>query len=271
VVLYKYVSFKTALDIIENNSIAFSCIEDLNDPFECTALGFSDGEMSASMVTNAYRNRFSRNYALLSLTREPLNPLMWAHYGDSHQGVAIGIDVEKAGLTCTQSSIIPAQYGEVIYTASKPKSVNFENSTEELMNIGKDATCFNSDFYNITKRAFLYKSSEWSYEEEVRVVKRLVDSPYGYDSEGGAFSNVSGDWIQKNPKCLGRPIYCLQLPKDSIVNVYLGRHVYKNISRTKITTESEFANFKEICRGRGIALNRCEPDVHSWKLNETKV
>jgi hypothetical protein len=94
VILYKYVSFKTALEIIEHNSIAFSCIEDLNDPFECTALGFSDGEMSASMVTNAYRNRFSRNYVLLSLTREPLYTLMWAQYGDSHQCVAIGINVE---------------------------------------------------------------------------------------------------------------------------------------------------------------------------------
>lgn len=270
-ILYKYVSFKTALEIVEHNSIAFSCIEDLNDPFECTALGFSDGEMSASLITNAYRNRFSRNYALLSLTREPLNALMWAHYGDSHQGIAIGIDVEKAGLTCTQSSIIPVQYGEVIYTASKPKSSSFESSTEELMNIGKDTTGFNSDFYNTTKRAFLYKSSEWSYEEEVRVVKRLVDSPYDYHSGGGEFSNISGDWIQKNLQSLGRPIYCLKLPKGSIVNVYFGRHIYKNISRTKTTTESEFAKFKELCNSRGIELKRCEPDVYSWKLNEAKV
>lgn len=270
-ILYKYVNFKTALEIIEHNSIAFSCLEDLNDPFECTALGFSDGEMSVSMVTNAYRNRFSRSYALLSLTREPLNSLMWAHYGDSHQGVAIGIDVEKAGLTCTHSSIIPVQYGEVIYTASKPKSTTFEHSSVEFMNIGTDATGYNSDFYNITKRAFLYKSSEWSYEEEVRVVKRLVDSPYGYYSDGGEFSNISGNWVKKKPQSLGRPIYCLKLPKDSIVNIYFGSHVYKNISRTKTTTESELANFKALCKERGIEQRRCEPDVHSWKLNEVKM
>lgn len=270
-ILYKYVSLKTALEIIEHNSIGFSCVEDLNDPFECSALGFSDGELTVSLAVNAYRNRFSRNYALLSLTREPLNALMWAHYGDSHQGVAIGIDVERAGLTCTKSSLIPAQYGEVIYTASKPKSEHFEPSTEELMDIGKDGTGFNSDFYNISKRAFLYKSSEWSYEEEVRVVKRLVDSPYGYHSDGGEFSNISGDWIQKNPKSLGRPIYCLKIPKHSIVNVYLGKHIYKNISRTKTTTESEFGNFKALCHERGIELKRCEADVHSWKLNEAKV
>jgi hypothetical protein len=223
------------------------------------------------MVTDAYRSRFSRNYALLSLTREPLNPLMWAHYGDSHQGVAIGINVEKAGLTCTKSSIIPVQYGEVIYTASKPKSINFEHSVGELMNIGKDAAGFNANFYNITKRAFLYKSSEWSYEEEVRVVKRLVDSPYGYHSNGGEFSNISGNWIQKNPPSLGRPIYCLKLPKYSIVNLYFGRHVYKNISRSKVTTENEFANFKALCDARNIEIKRCEVDVHSWKLNDAKM
>ncbi|MBF4437559.1 DUF2971 domain-containing protein, partial [Vibrio anguillarum] len=117
-ILYKYMSFQAARSVIENSSLGFSCLEDLNDPFECTSFGFeeSDGSIiTANIATNACKNRFSRNYGVLSLTRQPLNSLMWAHYGDEHQGVVIGIDVDLANLSDESAAIIPSQYGEVIY------------------------------------------------------------------------------------------------------------------------------------------------------------
>nr|WP_228050979.1 DUF2971 domain-containing protein [Pontibacterium sinense] len=259
-------SLQTAIDVVGDNSIGFSCIEDLNDPFECTAFGFTDGDMPASIVAGGYRNRFSRKYALLSLTRQPLNSLMWSHYGDSHQGVVVGIDVEKAGFTCNVSSVIPAQFGEVIYTSSKPKSRQFQHSVDELMSIGLDTVGFEADFYNIVKRAFLYKSLEWGYEEEVRVVKSLSKSPYGYHSFGGEFRNASGDWNQKRIASLGRPIYCYKLPEGAIKEVYLGRHVYKNISKSGVVSSDGLEEFKGLCRSMRIQLKRCEPDIYSWNL-----
>lgn len=36
-ILYKYVSFDTGLDIIKNNKISFSQVKNFNDPFESTA------------------------------------------------------------------------------------------------------------------------------------------------------------------------------------------------------------------------------------------
>lgn len=101
-ILYKYMSFEAAKAVIDNQSIGFSCIEDLNDPFECTAFGFtedSESKVTASIATKACRNGFSRNYGILSLTRQPLNSLMWSHYGDEHQGVVLGFDTDIAGFS----------------------------------------------------------------------------------------------------------------------------------------------------------------------------
>jgi len=61
-ILYKYMSFGAARKVIDTLSLGFSCLEDLNDPFECTAFGFkdSDAPISAETATYACRNRFSR-------------------------------------------------------------------------------------------------------------------------------------------------------------------------------------------------------------------
>lgn len=48
VILYKYMSFNLACSVMDNSSIGFSCLEDLNDPFEGTAIGFEESEALSS-------------------------------------------------------------------------------------------------------------------------------------------------------------------------------------------------------------------------------
>jgi len=238
-ILYKYVSFTSAQKIIETSTLGFSCLEDVNDPFEGRALKFKrnkeTSKMPDSVIIGAVRNRLSRNYGILSLTRQPLNPLMWAHYGESHTGVVIGINVKKAKLTCEKTSVIPAQYGEIVYTKTKPYSSLAEPTTDQLMEIGEEVQSFNSHEFRLFKQAFLYKSIEWGYEEEVRVVKNIRSNISRYKS--GEFSNKSGSWKQLIIE--GRPLFCLQIPTNSISEVYLGTSVYKNVSR-KGSTENEY-------------------------------
>ena len=105
-ILYKYVSFEAALTILKTKSLGFSHLEDFNDPFECTGFGFYDLDVPTSLAIGAFRNRFSRKYVILSLTRTALNPLMWSHYGDSYKGVVIGIDTCKAGFECDIQMVI---------------------------------------------------------------------------------------------------------------------------------------------------------------------
>lgn len=224
-ILYKYTSFEVAKKILETSSIGFSCPKDLNDPFECTSFGFlknASYNNSISTIIDRYKDIFSRNYAILSLTKQPLNSLMWSHYGDSHQGVVIGIDIKEASLTDMIISAIPAQYGEVVYSETKPKDT-FDYSAEELLDITLESVSFESNFYNVLKRAFLYKSLEWAYEEEARVVKNIYHPGFNNHSTSGNFNIQSERWNKIKPNNLGRPVYCLNIPSSSFKEIYIGR------------------------------------------------
>lgn len=265
-ILYKYVSLNTAMRIVKNNSIAFTCAEDLNDPFEATAFGFVDGDVSANTAIKAYKNNISRNYAILSLTRQPLNSLMWSHYAESHQGAVVGIDIEASGLALVEKNTIPAQFGEVIYTSRKSGSSVFLPSVEELRSISKDPK-FNSSLFNLFKRAFLYKSLEWAYEEEVRVVKTLSDSKFGYHSGEGKFTNSSGNWEKRYVSSLGRPIYNYFLPSGCIKELYFGHKIMMHVDRIKSISIESFRDFKTECTKKDIKLFITEPLLTSWNMS----
>ncbi len=172
-ILYKYVPFSSGVKILETSSIGFARPKDFNDPFEMSAFEYKDEEKQEfeAIAYSAVKNRCNSSFAVLSLTRQPLNSLMWSHYADSHKGLVIGFDVEECGLNDIETNVIPSSYGEIIYTRTKPQTVFSMPTTEELMAIGNDISKFNDGNYAFFKAAFLYKSVEWAYEEEVRVVK----------------------------------------------------------------------------------------------------
>ena len=255
-------SFEAAKAVIDNQSIGFSCIEDLNDPFECTSFGFKDdseSKITASVATNACRNEFSRKYGILSLTRQPLNSLMWSHYGDEHQGVVLGFDTDVAGFSNQEACVIPSQYGEVIYSASKPHRDLPIVSEDTLRKIGQELK-FDSDAFNLIKRAFLYKSIEWGYEEEVRVVKNISAIPFGYHGSEGRHN----EWTKISVS--GRPLYCFDIPEASIKEIYLGRHIYKNVTKKEALIDQELKNVLKSWGAKDIVLMQCNSDIQSWEL-----
>lgn len=257
-------SLTGAKKAIETSSIGFTHLEDFNDPFECTAFGFKEQPrsfISPKIAQNACRNRFSRGYAVLSLTRQPLNSLMWAHYGDSHQGVVVGIDVDEANLNCLSNNFIPYQLGEVIYTKTKPQNDLDIISNDRLMKIGQNMA-FEGNMFNLAKRAFLYKSLDWAYEEEVRVVKEVKSLKASYHSGEGVFGDFNKITIA------GRPLYCFSIPKSSIKEVYLGKNIYKNISRAAIVSQDEYALLIQSWKKQGIEVYYCECDMNSWDLKK---
>ena len=118
------------------------------------------------------------------------------------------------------------------YIEEKNASLGLIPEVDELMRIGGDSIEFDHHESNLLRRSFLYKSSEWEYESEVRVVKDISSCPLGYHSKEGSWSNESGRWQKINLK--GKPLYCYQLPGGSIVEVILGANVYRNTSRTNL-------------------------------------
>lgn len=263
-ILYKYMSFNSAKAVIENGSIGFSSLEDLNDPFEGAALCFEGSDkLSDNLQFSAHSNRLSRKYGVLSLTRNPLNSLMWAHYGDDHRGVVVGIDADKAGLNELSKCIIPAKFGEIIYTSTIPRNPLPTATTDSLMEIGNQLSSFHRESYNLFKNAFLHKDLAWGYEEEVRVVKNIIDPNGGSRYKIYNYSNIIGDWLQIQHQ--GRPVSCLSIPKDSIVEAFLGCATYKNVSHLGMDKE-EYKSVTEQWKNQGVDVKAVRRKEYSWNL-----
>lgn len=126
--LYKYAPFASRKKILETNTIGFSQPEFFNDPFDLPAYPVGEpvepiGETARKAYAESMPRFIEMNRAwaetsgILSLTRTPTNSLMWAHYAQSHEGLVLGIDVVKCGLTDPDRNLIPAQFGSVVCIA----------------------------------------------------------------------------------------------------------------------------------------------------------
>ena len=189
---YKYLPFdEGSLRIITDGTIKFTPPSELNDPFDCApdvdtsniadylntrsdllkkageALKLSPAQLIEEKPTmirrlemaaehGAFGQQAADKVGICSLTRAPLNLLMWAHYAQHHTGFAVEFDipavvtdVDKPPTDRLLDWLIPQ---EVEYQASKPV-VNFFDD--------KDVK---------TKKHFLVKGEDWAYEQEERVI-----------------------------------------------------------------------------------------------------
>ena len=86
-ILYKYISLDSAKAILTTARIGFSISSYFNDPFDkpvATPESAADplSRKFASIRAWAKSHIWENNTAILTLTRTPTNPLMWAHYAD---------------------------------------------------------------------------------------------------------------------------------------------------------------------------------------------
>lgn len=220
-ILYKYVDFDTGLKIIETSTLGFSHLEDFNDPFEGTGLGLYNLEVPLSIAINAFRNRFSRKYCVLSLTRTALNPLMWSHYADSYKGLVIGIDTEKAGLEDGEKFIIPSTKGEIRYLKTAPSNINKANAAH-LMSVGDSNQLNWNNMESLLKHGLLYKMQEWAYEEEIRIAKNISSANFTYH-HSSLSEAIIDDQVWTRLQLDTHPIYTLKIPQKAIVEVCVGK------------------------------------------------
>jgi hypothetical protein len=240
------------MKVIESNSIGFTRPCDFNDPFElssavCSEESSEPFSMLAQMSKESSYNFFWerphqwRNKAcILSLTRQPLNSLMWSHYCDGHSGMVIGIDCSGKQFTSKNSNIVPVQFGNVIYSSSKPKNEVFYRESER----SDDFNPFHFPANNLERlqRMFLYKDSQWVYEEEVRVVKylgskfptmyELRNCGEGEDASTKTHIELLNRYFEPGQELHGiidrvielseRPLFLLSLPLNAIKEIYVG-------------------------------------------------
>ncbi|MHC5147272.1 DUF2971 domain-containing protein [Stenotrophomonas rhizophila] len=152
--LYYLTSSHFAISNIALKRVKVSRFSDLNDPFELLAVNLAD--KASRKYFREERERVNQERGLICLSADWKSPLMWGHYGDKHQGVALGFEVPADSVT------------EVLYKNSLAKvTLNLKKKPpaaliEELLRV---------------------KFVDWQYENEFRMFVGLEDM----ESEGGLY------------------------------------------------------------------------------------
>jgi len=117
-----------------------------------------------------------KNVGILSLSDNPLNTLMWSHYGDNHKGIVIGIS------DFSEEAYQPIQY---VQSGEIP-----EINLDGYISVVKMYTNYNTleiGFNDPSLQAALRtKTHEWGYEGEWRGVKEA----YGLYPLDGRISEI---------------------------------------------------------------------------------
>jgi hypothetical protein len=131
--------------------------------------------------------------------------IMWSHYADEHRGFCIEYDMQTIALDdLRRRMLFPMIYTDKLFDATK----YFEAAMT-------DAGKFNNIFPILSA---IYKSSEWAYEKEWRLVFPFgiipADSEFGMPTASRVFL---GSWISEADSktlqvlCRRRKIGCLRM------------------------------------------------------------
>jgi len=151
-----YDGIERCIDIIQNSRLYFPKRENLNDPYEGAAMPIILGVCgenlfrSLGLLHPIIKDKMDE-YRILSLSATPLSMQMWAHYSNNYDGVCF--EFNKSGILGSASEV---KYIE------KPFDAICEPEPEEMD--------------DIIKKNFFYKSSNWAYEEEYRIVNNSAEN-----------------------------------------------------------------------------------------------
>jgi hypothetical protein len=180
-ILYKFYS-PARVDVLERRILYFCHPSVFNDPFECEPfIEYSCLPEPAHMTNEAGVLRTKdeldfdhvklqeqkRNILIVSLTEEVDNLLMWAHYGASHSGFAVGFDSTKESFT-NRADGAPRRLGQVNYSYLRPRARTPEDVRDQEL--------------------FLTKSLHWQHEREWR----MFESPFNSDENTPVCEGVWG-------------------------------------------------------------------------------
>ena len=179
--LYKYVKFENLKRILEG-SIRFTQPKAFNDPFEMVPelyvpegfgcqdveilfsvtaqrrepiLGALDDDFESDYCSDQNSRRIldslNRSIGILCLSKNDSSLLMWSHYADEYSGAIVQFD---------ETNDFLFGHFEMKYSEHRPK-IDIASYIDGAAPIPITELCV--------------KAKEWEYEEEVRIVRNLVD------------------------------------------------------------------------------------------------
>jgi len=179
---FKYCDINVnTLSSLATGQVWFSPRSQLNDPFDCapiliwdiderqldellasfnaTLVGQPSYEVKKELVERSLF-QFIDECGVFCVSRTPCDELMWAHYGASHRGVAIGFGVKRENISnqaAPYKSPRPIQYNG----RGQARMSNFYKA--RLKKTGSDEA-----FANLIQAIYFSKNPAWSYEQEER-------------------------------------------------------------------------------------------------------
>lgn len=225
---YKYLPYSCgSLQIIKDGTMKFTRPSKVNDPFDCAPdFDASDikeylfsrpdlvnrasnlqhlPELEEATGKGVFNQKADENIGICSLSRDPLNLLMWAHYAQYHKGFVVEFDIPVCVETDNEPTpqrclelLIPQ---EVEYEEAKPV-VNMFDSKEDKH-----------------RKQFLIKGTHWLYEQEERVIDYVRGAGiHSYDRKTILYSVFAGMKMEKNDYETLRG-YVMQMNRDMNLNV----------------------------------------------------
>ncbi len=156
--LYRYLKADYAVLALRNRELRVSRLSGLNDPFEFTfALPYVHPTWPHSKVDEALGflvRDFDQKFGIISFSAQITDPVIWSHYSDSHQGIALGFDVN-----------IDDTLFQMRYPATRPTVDVQEFSKLPHLKLREKM-----------REILSAKAPSWSYEVEYRVFVDLASS-----------------------------------------------------------------------------------------------
>lgn len=225
--VYKYRSgTENDIKALENNQYWSSSIEQLNDPCEAITdtkkvkkfLNYIGQKVGAKtkedydLINDNTDEVLSMNnkMGIYSLSKTPLDELLWAHYANSHKGYCIEYDLD---ILLKNDGGNHVHSFPVLYS-NKPPNIGFWDIIKNEKN-------------SMIKKFAFHKSKRWEYEQE----HRIVTSKIGLNSY--------------NPKALKSIYFGLKISqsdKSQIINLLQSR----GISFYQIELEKNSYSFKTV-------------------------
>lgn len=147
--IYKFVDTNFGISNIALQRLKVSRLNELNDPFELLAADLLDSRHRKAL--SAFKEQLNETNGLVCFSGSWSNPLLWGHYANKHNGIALGFEVPD---DCVL---------KVKYTTQRAK-VEFDLASRKVV-----------DGNTVIDKLIRTKFIDWSYEDEYRIFVNLSE------------------------------------------------------------------------------------------------
>ncbi len=221
-----WVAMAKAIDSLAN----FSLKETLED------------EESKAFIGKMFLGGLGTNLGVLSLAEKADNLLMWSHYAQQHTGFVIEFDDQDSYFKRISANVLkhdPLVLQKVRYSDKRPHITSLKNFEERAS-------------------WYLVKSKQWKYEQEWRMMRRLVDGDVCLRLHNNRFVKMRRGELQQLVRILEqgmRPeevsyLHLFSLPPSCIKGIIVGCRMFRRDKLKMLrllTRDTRYAHVKSYC------------------------